>query len=83
MVYVTLLSYKQLKALLSLLTESDLISYNFETRTFRTTEKGLLLLNSYYEIEELVKVIEAGQEKGQFAHREVSFVTNTIPKKQE
>jgi predicted transcriptional regulator len=45
--YQAYLSYYQLKEYLSVLTERGLISYNPDTRTFKTTEKGLMLLEAY------------------------------------
>jgi predicted transcriptional regulator len=45
--YQAYLSYFQLKDYLAMLTERDLISYNPDTRTFKTTEKGLMLLEAY------------------------------------
>jgi predicted transcriptional regulator len=45
--YQAYLSYYQLKEYLSVLTERRLISYNPDTRTFKTTEKGLMLLEAY------------------------------------
>ena len=45
--YQAYLSYFQLKDYLAMLTERDLISYNPDTRTFNTTEKGLMLLEAY------------------------------------
>jgi predicted transcriptional regulator len=45
--YQAYLSYFQLKDYLAMLAERDLISYNPDTRTFKTTEKGLMLLEAY------------------------------------
>lgn len=45
--YQAYLSYFQLKEYLSMLTERGLISYNADTRKFKTTEKGLMLLEAY------------------------------------
>jgi predicted transcriptional regulator len=45
--YQAYLSYFQLKDYLAMLTERDLISYNPDTRIFKTTEKGLMLLEAY------------------------------------
>ena len=45
--YSAFLNYFQLKEYLPMLTERDLLSYNPETRTFKTTEKGLMLLETY------------------------------------
>ena len=45
--YQAFLSYLQLKEYLPMLTERSLISYNADTRTYKTTEKGLMLLEAY------------------------------------
>ena len=45
--YQSYLSYFQLKEYLPMLTERGLISYNSDTRTYKTTEKGLMLLETY------------------------------------
>ena len=47
MMYKALLSYAHLKEHLTLLTEKDLLHYDEDTQTFRTTEKGLMLLEAY------------------------------------
>jgi predicted transcriptional regulator len=45
--YHAFLSYFQLNEYLSMLTERGLLTYNSDTRTFKTTEKGLMLLETY------------------------------------
>jgi predicted transcriptional regulator len=45
--YSAFLNYFQLKEYLPMLTERDLLSYNADTHTFKTTEKGLMLLETY------------------------------------
>ena len=45
--YSAFLNYFQLKEYLPMLTERGLISYNSDTRTYKTTEKGLMLLKTY------------------------------------
>jgi predicted transcriptional regulator len=45
--YSAFLNYFQLKEYLPMLTKRDLLSYNADTRTFKTTEKGLMLLEAY------------------------------------
>ena len=45
--YSAFLNYFQLKEYLPMLTERDLLCYNADTRTFKTTEKGLMLLETY------------------------------------
>lgn len=55
--YKAFLTYTQLKNYLQTLTEMDLLSYDKDTRTFKTTEKGLRFLNTYYRIEDAMKMI--------------------------
>jgi predicted transcriptional regulator len=49
------LSYSQLKEYLMVLTESDLLGYDFGTQTFKTTEKGLTLLKIYNQMDDVIK----------------------------
>ncbi len=54
--YKALLSYNQLKEHLMLLTEKDLLSYDEETRTFKTTEKGRSsFLGIYSQMDVMIK----------------------------
>jgi predicted transcriptional regulator len=53
--YKAFLSHAQLKEYLMILTERDLLRYDVQTRTFKTTEKGLIFLKAYDEIDQLVK----------------------------
>jgi predicted transcriptional regulator len=41
------LSHDQLKEYLTVLTERDLLSYDLDSHTFKTTEKGLRFLEIY------------------------------------
>jgi predicted transcriptional regulator len=52
--YSAFLNYFQLKEYLPMLTERDLLTYNSDTRTFMTTEKGLMLLEAYNLLVDLV-----------------------------
>jgi predicted transcriptional regulator len=45
--YKVLLNHPQLKGYWTVLTESDLLSYDVDTHTFKITEKGLKFLNAY------------------------------------
>lgn len=45
--YKVFLSHDKLQEYLMLLIESDLLSYDSTTRTFKTTEKGLTFLQAY------------------------------------
>jgi len=53
--YHAFLNYSQLKENLAVLTQKDLLCYDEDTRTFKTTEKGLRFLNTYNLIGEMVK----------------------------
>jgi predicted transcriptional regulator len=53
--YNAFLNYEQLKAYLILLTQNDLLYYDKAMRTFKTTEKGLLLLQAYNKIGQMLK----------------------------
>jgi len=49
------LSYAQLKEYLQVLTQNSLLSYDLDTQTFRTTEKGLRFLHIYNHIDDMIK----------------------------
>ncbi len=53
--YSAFLSYSQLKQYLIVLTQNYLISYDLNTRTFKTTEKGLSFLKAYEEMNGMMK----------------------------
>ncbi|HEX6647360.1 MAG TPA: winged helix-turn-helix domain-containing protein [Nitrososphaeraceae archaeon] len=53
--YFAFLSYNQLNEYLSILIENNLIEYLGETKTFKTTEKGLFFLKMHNEIGELLQ----------------------------
>ena len=44
------LTYRQMKEYLMILTNNDLLSYNIDTRTFKTTEKGQSFLRIYNQV---------------------------------
>jgi predicted transcriptional regulator len=50
-----LLSYKQMKEHLMFLAEKDLLRYEKESGTFKTTEKGLRFLQIYSRMEDMIK----------------------------
>ena len=54
--YKGLLSYTQMKEYLVLLTEKNLLRYDKDTQTFKTTEKGLRFLRIYNQIVEMIKM---------------------------
>jgi predicted transcriptional regulator len=49
------LSYAQMKEYLTELTESGLLNYDVDTRQFKTTEKGLRLLDTYNQMSDVMK----------------------------
>jgi predicted transcriptional regulator len=49
------LSYAQLKDYLMTLSDKDLLTYDLDTRTFKTTEKGFRFLKVYGQFDQLVK----------------------------
>jgi predicted transcriptional regulator len=62
LMYKVFLSHDQLKEYLAVLTQSDLLIYDFVSRTFMTTEKGLRFLNLYNQIDKLMKEEEQQQQ---------------------
>jgi predicted transcriptional regulator len=63
LMYKVFLSPAQLKQYLTFLTESDLLRYDLVSRTFKTTEKGLMFLNLYNQIKQLMKEQEQQQKQ--------------------
>jgi predicted transcriptional regulator len=53
--YKAFLSHHQLKEYLTLLTRSNLLSYDLDTQTFKTTEKGVRFLKIYNQMDDLMK----------------------------
>ena len=53
--YKANLSYTQLKEYVIVLTESDLLRYDLDKQTFKTTEKGLRFLDSYNHMDAVMK----------------------------
>jgi predicted transcriptional regulator len=53
--YKASLTYRQLQEYLLILTESDLLNYDVQTHTFKTTEKGLSLLKAYNQVGQIIK----------------------------
>jgi predicted transcriptional regulator len=54
MMYLANLSYAQLQKYLMVLTERDLVRYDLDTQTFKTTEKGHMFLETYYQLDDLM-----------------------------
>ncbi len=58
-----LLGYKQMKEHLLFLTERDLLYYDKESGTFKTTEKGMRFLQIYGRMEEMLRPLQKQQER--------------------
>ncbi len=54
--YKAFLSFAQMKEYLTIVTESDLLRYDTDTQTFKTTEKGLRFLKTYNQMGDEMKV---------------------------
>jgi predicted transcriptional regulator len=54
--YKAFLSYAQLKEYLGILLENGLLEYEGETHSFRTTQKGLHLLQMYNQFDEMLLI---------------------------
>jgi predicted transcriptional regulator len=50
------LSHSQLNNYLRILTKGDLLRYNADTQTFKTTEKGIRFLDIRNQIDEMIKI---------------------------
>jgi hypothetical protein len=59
------LSYAQMKEYLMMLTKTDLLSYDLDTHTFKTTEKGLRFLDAYNQMDGMIKAPPAASEQHQ------------------
>jgi predicted transcriptional regulator len=57
--YKAFLTYLQLKEYLTMLLENGLLEFEEETQNYRTTEKGLRLLQIYNRVDRLVPNVRA------------------------
>ncbi|HEU4822923.1 MAG TPA: winged helix-turn-helix domain-containing protein [Nitrososphaeraceae archaeon] len=55
MMYNTFLSHDQLKEFITVLIESDLLSYDSTMHKFKTTEIGITFLQAYKQIDHMLK----------------------------
>jgi predicted transcriptional regulator len=55
LMYQVSLSHAQLNEYVMILTERDLLHYDRQTHTLRTTEKGLRFLNTYNQMYDMIK----------------------------
>jgi predicted transcriptional regulator len=53
--YKALISYDQMREYVAILTEKDLLRYDEDTQTFKTTEKGLRFLYVYNLMDGMIK----------------------------
>ena len=63
--YKAYLSYYQLKDYLALLTERGLLSNDSVAQTYKTTEKGLRLLQFYNELDDMMKTLQSSRSSQQ------------------
>jgi predicted transcriptional regulator len=61
--YKAYLSYAQMKEYLRVLTENNLLTYNVDTQTFKTTEKGLRFLDTFNQMDSMIKAPSLPQEQ--------------------
>jgi predicted transcriptional regulator len=61
--YKAFLSYNQLKEYLGVLTENDLLNYDAYTQTFKTTEKGLRFLDTFNQMDGMIKEVEEQRQR--------------------
>ena len=61
--YKALLSYAQMKEYLILLTDKELLHYDEDTRTFKTTEKGLRHLDTCSQIGNMMYELRQQQQQ--------------------
>jgi predicted transcriptional regulator len=60
--YHAFLSHAQLQDYLRVLIQNDLISYDLDTHTFKTTEKGLRFIEIYNQMDGMIKAVEEEQQ---------------------
>jgi predicted transcriptional regulator len=53
--YKTFLSHAQMKNYLTYLTQHDLIEYDVGAQIYKTTEKGLMFLDTYSQMDDMIK----------------------------
>jgi predicted transcriptional regulator len=53
--YKTFLSHAQMKNYLTYLTQHDLIEYDTGAQIYKTTEKGLMFLDTYGQMDDMIK----------------------------
>jgi predicted transcriptional regulator len=61
MMYKANVSYVQLKEYLKTLSEKNLLNYDLDTHTFKTTEKGVRFLEFYNKLDDIMREEEQQQ----------------------
>ena len=69
LMYKAFLSFAQLKEYVTLLLENGLLGYEEGNHFYRTTDKGMRLLQIYNRMEELTLVIRSGKELQKFNYQ--------------
>ncbi|MFL6454239.1 MAG: winged helix-turn-helix domain-containing protein [Nitrososphaeraceae archaeon] len=59
--YKAFLSYAQLKEYLTVLLQNDLLEYEEGRQNFRTTEKGIRLLQMYNQFDEMMRITDINE----------------------
>lgn len=73
------LSHDQMKEYVRILTESKFLCYNLHTRKFKTTEKGLMVIEAYKRIEEMLRIGQVSRSQPlRDRHRHVRRVRSLI-----
>ena len=67
----TNLSYAQLKGYLMTLSDKDLLSYDLDTHTFKTTEKGLRFIEVYNKLDYMLRSEEGQQQQQQQQQQQI------------
>jgi predicted transcriptional regulator len=81
--YQAFLSYAQLREYLTILTENNLLSYDVDTQTFRTTEKGLKFLNTYTLMDSMIKAPSSSSSSSSAAAATSAATSPLLMQKQE
>jgi predicted transcriptional regulator len=55
--YKPFLGYAQMKEYLRVLTQNNLLNYDLDTHTFKTTKKGLRFIEAYNQMDSMVKSV--------------------------
>jgi predicted transcriptional regulator len=59
--YKAFLSYAQLKEYLTVLLQNEVLEYEEERQNFRTTEKGIRLLQMYNQFDEMMRITDINE----------------------